>query len=169
MSKHVKTLSAIGSAIASWSNGITAADVARKALVAQCTKLSLVEKQKIDAELVNYYADKAGVGVKTREKAHALFCDVVPAWKKNEKGQVTNPAAMALSRARGVLFAAEKGDTHKRSGKAGAASLPKLSTENIGPTIGAFVERFTIGGEKINAAQKKEIRHAITMLTALLA
>ena len=168
MSKHVKTLSTIGSAIASWSNSITAADVARKALVAQCAKLSLVEKQRVDVELVNYYADKAGVGVKTREKAHALFCNVVPAWEKNEKGQVTNPAAMALSRARGVLFAAEKGDAHKR-GSSNGTSVPKLTTENISPTIGAFVERFTIGGEKINAAEKKQIRHAITMLTALLA
>jgi len=43
MSKHVKTLSAIGSAIASWSNGVTASTEARKALLAQCTKLSLVE------------------------------------------------------------------------------------------------------------------------------
>jgi len=34
MSKHVKTLSAIGSAIASWSNGVTASTEARKALLA---------------------------------------------------------------------------------------------------------------------------------------
>ena len=164
MSKHVKTLSSIGSAIASWSNGVTASAVARKALLVQCAKLSLVEKQRVDAELVGYYAMQAGVGVKEREKAHALFCSSVPAWEKNEKGQVSNPAAMALSRARGVLFAAEKKPPVEREG----GGVAKLSFEKLLPSVSGFVEKITASGEKITAAQKKEIRHAATLLLGLL-
>lgn len=166
MSKHVKTLSAIGSAIASWSNGVTASAAARKTLLAQCAKLSLIEKQRIDCELVNYYAAQAGVGVKEREKAHALFCGSVPAWEKNEKGQVSNPAAMALSRARGVLFAAEKGEAAPRTSN--AAGVAKLSFEKLLPSVSAFTEHVQASGEKISAAQKKEIRHAATLLLGLL-
>lgn len=168
MSKHVKTLSAIGSAIASWSNGITASAVARKTLLVQCAKLSLVEKQKIDCELVGYYASQAGVGVKEREKAHALFCSSVPAWEKNEKGQVSHPAAMALSRARGVLFAAEKDAPAARGPKQTGKKAPSFTLENLLPGVGSFVEKFAASGEKITAAQKKEIRHAATLLLGLL-
>ena len=167
MSKHVKTLSAIGSAIASWSNGVTASAVARKTLLAQCAKLSLVEKQRVDAELVNYYAAQAGVGVKEREKAHALFCALVPAWEKNEKGQVSNPAAMALSRARGVLFAAEKDTPAARGTKKAEKSAPAFTLENLLPSVSAFVDLIS-KGEKISAAQKKEIRHAANLLLELL-
>ena len=168
MSKHVKTLSAIGSAIASWSNGVTASAAARKTLLAQCAKLSLVEKQRVDCELVNYYAAQAGVGVKEREKAHALFCGSVPAWEKNEKGQVSNPAAMALSRARGVLFAAEKDTPAARGTKKAEKSAPAFTLENLLPGVGNFVEKIAASGEKISAAQKKEIRHAATLLLGLL-
>ena len=168
MSKHVKTLSVIGSAIASWSNGITASAAARKTLLAQCEKLTLVEKQRVDGELVGYYALQAGVGVKSREKAHALFCDSVPAWEKNEKGQVSHPAAMALSRARGVLFAKEK-DTPAARGTKNAAKTPKapkFTLETLLPSIGDLVA--SIGDGKISAAQKREVRQAATLLLGLI-
>jgi len=167
MSKHVKTLSAIGSAIASWSNGVTASTEARKALLAQCTKLSLVEKQRVDLELVNYYAMQAGVGVKEREREHALFCASVPAWEKNAKGQVSHPAAMALSRARGVLFAAEKDKPAARGEKKQEKNGLVLTVENLLPNVSAFVELVS-KGEKISAAQKKEIRHAANLLLELI-
>lgn len=168
MSKHVKTLSVIGSAIASWSNGVTASAVARKTLLAQCAKLSLVEKQKIDCELVGYYAQQAGVGVKEREKAHALFCGSVPAWEKNEKGQVSHPAAMALSRARGVLFAAEKDTPAARNTKKAEKKAPSFTLENLLPGISHLVTQYTTEGTKLNAAQKKEIRHAANLLLELI-
>lgn len=164
MSKHVKTLSAIGSAIASWSNGVTASAAARKTLLTQCAKLSLVEKQRVDVELVNYYAAQAGVGVKEREKAHKLYCGSVPAWEKNDKGQVSNPAAMALSRARGVLFAAEKDAPAARGG----SGVAKLSFEKLLPSVGSFVKKIAASGEKITAAQKREVRQAATLLLGLL-
>ena len=167
MSKHVKTLSAIGSAIASWSNGVTASTEARKALLVQCTKLSLIEKQRVDLELVNYYAAQAGVGVKEREREHALFCASVPAWEKNAKGQVSHPAAMALSRARGVLFAAEKNKPAARGEKKQEKNGPVITMENLLPSVSAFVELVS-KGEKISAAQKKEIRHAANLLLELI-
>ncbi len=167
MSKHVKTLSAIGSAIASWSNGVTASSEARKALLAQCTKLSLIEKQRIDLELVNYYAAQAGVGVKEREREHALFCASVPAWEKNAKGQVSHPAAMALSRARGVLFAAEK-DKPAARGEKKQEKNAALDVETLLPSVGNFVEKFAAAGFKLNAAQKREVRQAATLLLGLL-
>ena len=167
MSKHVKTLSAIGSAIASWSNGVTASSEARKTLLVQCAKLSLVEKQRVDVELVNYYAAQAGVGVKEREREHALFCASVPAWEKNAKGQVSHPAAMALSRARGVLFAAEKDKPAARGEKKQEKNGLVLTVENLLPNVSAFVELVS-KGEKISAAQKKEIRHAANLLLELL-
>jgi len=166
MSKHVKTLSVIGSAIASWSNGVTASAMQRETLLAQCESLTLIEKQRVDEELVNYYAKQAGVGVKQREKAHALYCGSVPAWEKNDKGQVTNPAAMALSRARrGVLFAKETYTPAARGAK--KASGPKFTMETLLPGVGAFIE--SMNGEKINAAQKRDVRQAVALLLSLVA
>jgi hypothetical protein len=164
MSKQMRTLSVIGSAIASWSNGVTASATQRKALLAQCEALTLIEKQRIDEELVNYYAKQAGVGVKQREKAHALFCGSVPAWEKNDKGQVANPAAMALSRARGVVFAKEKDTPAARGAK--KTSGPKFTMETLLPGVGAFIE--SMNGEKISAAQKREVRQAATLLLGLI-
>ena len=167
--KHIKTLSTIGNAIATWSNTVAASAEARKTLLAQCAKLALPEKQKIDAELVNYYAQQAGVGVKEREREHALFCAVVPAWEKNDKGQVSHPAAMALSRARGILFASEKGE--KAPAKRGATTPAKGAKPATVAQILSFAEAAMerkANGEKFAAEEKKEIRHAAQALLALL-
>lgn len=167
--KNIRTLSVIGSAIASWSNGVAASNEARKALAAQCETLALAEKQRIDAELVNYYAKQAGVGVKEREREHALFCAVVPAWEKNAKGQVSHPAAMALSRARGILFASEKGEKAPR--KAGATTPAKAAKPATVAQILSFAEAAMerkANGEKFVGDERKEIRRAAQMLLALL-
>lgn len=167
--KNIRTLSAVGNAIVSWSNGVTAGTETRKHLLTQCNALALPEKQRIDVELVNYYAGVAMVGVKNREKNHTLFCNVVPAWAKNEKGQVSNPAAMALSRARGILFAFEKGD---KATKTGAATTPARAAKpatvaQILSFAEAALER-KANGEKFGADEKKSIRRAAQMLLALL-
>lgn len=169
MSKHVKTLSAIGSAIAGWSNTVAANEATRKTLLAQCEKLSLVEKQKIDAELVGYYALQAGVGVRTVEKAYKPYmCLMQAVWKRNDKKQVDHPAAMALSRARSVLFAKEKGPAHTRSGNATTSAKP-LDFDTLLPVVGGFVEKFAAETVKLNAQQKKDVRHTIMLLQGLLA
>jgi len=159
MSKHVKTLSVIGSAIASWSNTVEAAAITRKALAAQCEKLTLIEKQRVDEELVSYYATQAGVGVKQREKASAKFCHLVPVWPLNAKGKPEHPAMMALSRARGVLFGTKKASPQK--------AAPKFTMETLLPGVGAFIE--SMNGEKINAAQKRDVRQAAALLLSLVA
>lgn len=168
MSKHVKTLSAIGSAIAGWSNTVAANDATRKTLLVQCEKLTLVEKQRVDGELVAYYAEKAGVEVKAREKAHALFCSSVPAWEKNAKGFVDHPAAMALSRARGVLFAKEKAPAKQRaSGTATATTSAKpLDFDTLLPTVGSFAEKMV--GTTLTKEQAQSIRHTVLLLQGLL-
>lgn len=167
--KNIRTLSTVANAVVSWSNGVTASHEARKNLLTQCNKLALPEKQRVDLELVNYYAVQAGVGVKTREKAHALFCASVPAWEKNDKGQVSHPAAMALSRARGILFAAEKGE--KTPAKAGATTPAKAAKPATVAQILSFAEAALerkANGEKFAADEKKSIRRAAQMLLALL-
>jgi hypothetical protein len=167
--KHTKTLSAIGSAIAHWANTDATQKRDREALIEKASKLALPEKQKIDAELVNYYAAKAGVLVKQREKAHALFCAIVPAWEKNEKGQVSHPAAMALSRARGILFAQEKGQ--ERSQRRGATTpAAKVKPATVAQVLSFAEAQFARkeAGEKFSKEEKQEFRRAAQMLLSLL-
>jgi len=167
MSKHAKTLTAIGTALAHWSNSVTINEIGRKAVLAQCEGLTLAEKQHVDGELVAYYAGVAGVEVRARDKAHPLFCGSAPAWERNDKGTVSHPAAMALSRARGVLFAVEKAASGGAGARVKKASTPKFTMETLLPSVGDFIE--SMGGEKISAAQKREVRQAAALLLSLVA
>lgn len=168
--KHTKTLSTIGNAIATWANTEAAQTVSRKALIKQAGKLSLPEKQRVDGELVAYYAEKAGVAVKEREKAHALFCGSVPEWALDAKGRVTHPASMALSRARGILYFQEKAGKAPR--KAGATTpAAKVKAATVAQVLSFAEAQFTRkeAGERFSKEEKSEFRRAAQMLLALIA
>ena len=68
MAKQNRTIVALASRIVANVNARIAADVDMKTLVEECSTLALADRAKIDAELVNYYAVQAGVGVKERTK-----------------------------------------------------------------------------------------------------
>lgn len=167
--KHTATLSRIATAIVSWSNGVTAANAERAKLLESADKLALPEKQKIDAELVNYYAVQAGVGVKTREKGgNGMFCALVPAWDRSDDKKLTpksQAAAMALSRSRGILFAREKGE---KAPKKGAATAPAKTKPATLEGIIAFAETRFAAGDKAVGDERKAIRRAAQMLLSLI-
>ena len=170
--KHIKTLSAIATAIVHWSNLVTASNMERAKLLKDADKLALPEKQKIDAELVNYYAVQAGVGVKTREKGNdGMRCMLVAAWERDAKDKAkltpkSAAASMALSRARGILFAREKG---KKAPKKGQATTPAKTRPATLEGVLAYAESRFAAGTKATGDEKKMIRKAAQMLLTLLA
>lgn len=169
--KHHNTLSRIATAIVDWSNKVTASHVERAKLLADADKLALPEKQKIDTELVTYYASVAGVGVKAREKGDAMFCNLTAAWARDDDKKLTpksQAAAMALSRSRGILFAREKGKKAPAKGKATTPAKVKAATLE---GVVAFAEaRFAAlaEGTKVTGDERKAIRKAAQMLLSLI-
>jgi len=167
--KHHNTLSRIATAIVSWSNAVAASHAERAKLLADADKLALPEKQKIDAELVNYYAVQAGVGVKTREKGDTMFCNLTAAWARDDDKKLTpksQAAAMALSRSRGILFAREKGEKAPAKGKATTPAKVKAATLE---GVLAFAEARFAAGTKATGDERKQIRKAAQMLLSLIA
>ncbi len=168
--KHIKTLSAIATAIVHWSNLVTASNMERAKLLKDADKLALPEKQKIDAELVNYYAVQAGVGVKTREKGNdGMRCMLVPAWDRSGDKKLTpksQAAAMALSRSRGILFAREKGE---KAPKKGQATTPAKARPATLEGVLAYAEARFAAGTKATGDERKAIRKAAQMLLSLIA
>ena len=168
MSKHVKTIVAAATEILSWEAASHTVHAEGKALAEKYAAWPLDARQKIDELLVRAYADMAGVQVTQREKAGKMpYCLLVAQWKKDAKGIITNPEAMRLSRVRGILFATEKDKPAARGEKKQEKNGLVLTVENLLPNVSAFVELVS-KGEKISAAQKKEIRHAANLLLELI-
>lgn len=161
MSKHVKTIVAAATELLVWDAATQTTHDEGKTLAAKYANWPLDARQKIDELIVKAFADMAGVEVGTRERAHKLHGNIVATFPKGDKH------LMRLTRVRKVLFAAEKGEGHTRSGNAGSG-VAKLSFEKLLPSVGSFVKKIAASGEKITAAQKKEIRHAANLLLGLL-
>lgn len=135
MAKQNRTIVALASRIVANVNARIAADVDMKALAEECSTLALADRAKIDAELVNYYAVQAGVGVKERTKGDATEgrCNLVAVWARDEEKKLTeksNRASVALSRARAILFADlfPAKSTDKTKAKKAAATKAKADT-----------------------------------------
>lgn len=128
------TITNIATAIVHNVNARTSNALEAEALRTAAAKLSDAQRTKIDAELVHYYADKAGVGVKTREKGEPApgRCNLVASWARDGKKltDASNKASVALSRARAILFGHE-GASKASSGasKADAASKAVAAIE----------------------------------------
>lgn len=168
MSKHVKTIVAAATEILSWEAASHTVHAEGKALAEKYAAWPLDARQKIDELLVRAYADMAGVQVTQREKAGKMpYCLLVAQWKKDAKGIITNPEAMRLSRVRGILFATEK-DKPAARGEKKQEKNAALDVETLLPSVGNFVEKFAAAGFKLNAAQKREVRQAATLLLGLL-
>ena len=149
MAKQNRTIVALASRIVANVNARIAADVDMKALAEECSTLALADRAKIDAELVNYYAVQAGVGVKERTKGEAAEgrCNLVAVWARDEEKKLTeksNRASVALSRARAILFA----DLFPAKDKAKKAAASKAKADTPEAVFDAL--------EKLAAAALKE-------------
>ena len=162
MSKQVRTLSKIATAIVSWANVGAAQRATRAALVEQTESLTLVEKQRVDVELVNYFAAKGGAPVGERTKAHGIYGAVVAKWEREGTDVVEHQraAAKALSDARQVLFAAELAE--KKGAKPVVVKAATL------PSILAYAEKRAANEEKISGEERRQIKHAILALSKLI-
>jgi len=162
MSKHVKTLTAIATAIVSHVNAQTALTQERAGLLKQAQGLSAPEKAKIDAELVNYYAAQASVGVKERSKGEPAEgrCALVAAWERDDAGKLTkksNAASVALSRARSILFATQK-------------AIAKKGAESSNDAVFARMEKMAALAVKSgDKAQIKDMKKRVTAIMLMLA
>jgi hypothetical protein len=162
MSKQVKTLSKIAASIASWVNTNESHKISRAALIEQADTLTLIEKHKVDVELVNYYAAQVGVAVGERNKGKSIYGPMVAKWERDGvsvvEGQRT--AASALNAARSILFA-------KEIGKIKATKAPSVKAATL-PSILAYVEKRAANEEKISGEERKQIKHAILALSKLI-
>lgn len=161
MSKQVRTLTRIATAIVSHVNAQTALTQERAALLKQAQTLALPEKAKIDAELVNYYAVQANVPVKAREKGEAGEgrCSLVAVWARDEEKKLTsksNAASVALSRARAILFGVEKGKAKK---------TPQASNEAVFDKLEKMAALAVSGHDK---AQIKALKQRVTAVLLML-
>lgn len=165
MSKQVRTLTRIATAIVSHVNAQTALTAERATLLKQAQTLALPEKAKIDAELVNYYAVQAGVMVKPRTKGEPAEgrCNLVAEWARTEDKGLTpksNAASVALSRARSILFASEKGDEKKAAKKNKPAA-----NEAVFDKLEAMAALAIKGHDK---AQIKALKQRVTAVLLML-
>jgi hypothetical protein len=161
MSKQVRTLTRIATAIVSHVNAQTALTAERATLLKQAQTLAPTEKAKIDAELVNYYAVQASVPVKAREKGEAAEgrCSLVAVWARDEEKKLTtksNAASVALSRARSILFGVEKGKAKK---------APQASNEAVFDKLEKMAALAVSGGDK---AQIKALKQRVTAVMLML-
>jgi len=161
MSKQVRTLTRIATAIVSHVNAQTALTAERATLLKQAQTLALPEKAKIDAELVNYYAVQANVPVKAREKGEAGEgrCSLVAVWARDEEKKLTsksNAASVALSRARAILFATQKAKAKKSVQSSNEAVFDKLE------------KLAALAVEKHDKAQIKALKQRVTAVLLML-
>lgn len=165
MSKHVKTIVAAAAEFIEWDAATAVVEAEGEAIGARYAEWALEDRQRVDAVIVATMAEEAKVGTHNRTRAHAYHGTLVAEFKEGTEWN------MRLSRVRKHLFAAEqaKKAPQKRGGNAAnnAAKKPEFTMENLLPSVSAFVELVS-KGEKISAAQKKEIRHAANLLLELL-
>jgi len=162
MSKQVRTLSRIATACVSFANAQAAQRVSRAALTEMVKPLTLIEKQRVDAEIVQYYAAKTGVLVAERSreaKGNAVFyCNLVAKFERNGT-DISDPAQKAaqtaISELRKIIFAAE---IHGDDAPVKATPFAKLATSLL---------KRAAKGEALNAAEKRDARKLMLALVEL--
>lgn len=164
MAKQVRTLSRIATSIVSWANSVAATRITRDELTALAATLTHEEKRAVDVELVNYYAVKGGAEVGERSKGESIYGPIVAKWQREGTNVIESQRApaKALSDARSVLFAVEIGE--KKGSK-----TPAIKAATTAQIIQFAVKRAaTKDAEPISSAERKEIRHAMLLLSKLI-